>query len=254
MPCRPVASQDDHASTTLPPKSSRPHQSARAAGQGRFARRRRNQHLCVRPAASPGSCGVSRTCSRRQRTWTMPRCRVPILIGPEARWRRRRKSGVRSAMSRCANLARDAGTTGLKQFPGPPACPLERRAVGEFIARQLATASPRPVHMPSIARTESLLVGDRHHRASRRIEPVGDGDGCKRIPSSVREGTCTRPGSQHLTCWTRATGSEGGVTISLLGATSCCSPGFRRLHRLAVGHPADGLASRPSASRASKSR
>ena len=42
----------------------------------------------------------------------------PILIGPEARWRRRWKSAVRFATSKCASLARDASTTGLGHFPG----------------------------------------------------------------------------------------------------------------------------------------
>ena len=128
MPCRPAASRDVHASTRLPPQSSRPPRSARVVGQKRLVRHGQNRRPRARSATSPGSCGARRTCSRRRRAWSMPRCRAPVLFGPEARRARRRKSAVRSATSRCANLARDAGTTGLKQFPGPPACPLEQRA------------------------------------------------------------------------------------------------------------------------------
>ena len=127
MPRRRVASQDAHASTKLPSKSSHQPRSARAAGQGQFVRQSLNQRRCVRSAASPGSCDARRTCGRVQRACSIPCCQVPTLIGPEARWRRRRRSGVRFAMSRCASLARAGGTTGLKHFPGPPACPLERR-------------------------------------------------------------------------------------------------------------------------------
>ena len=174
MPCRPVASQDDHASTKLPPKSSRPHRNARAVGQGRFARRRRNQHPCVRPAASPGSCGVRRTCSRGQRALSMPRCRVPTLIGSEARWRHRRKSGVRFATSRCASLVPDAGTTGLKPFPGPSACPLERRAETRLMADCAVACGELTLGSPQLLRLGVFIHAGYLVRTVLKLWPVGE--------------------------------------------------------------------------------
>ena len=112
---------------------------------------------CVRSTTRPGSCGARRTCSRRGRACSMPRCRVPAFLGPEARRARRRKSAVRFAMSRYASLGRAASTTDLRYPPEPSAPPLERQSRpsaygrsscrrGVSIIRQLANASARPVH------------------------------------------------------------------------------------------------------------
>ena len=49
----------------------------------------------------------------------------------------------------------------------------------------LRTAAAPPTELAGWY-NKSLLVSDRAQRCRRRIDPVGDGDGCSRIPSSVR--------------------------------------------------------------------
>ena len=94
-----------------------------------FVRCSPNQCPSVPSTTRPGSCGARRTCSRRGRAWRIPRCRVPILIGPEARWARRRKSAVRFAMSRCASSGRATSTTDLiYTLPSHPPLHLSGRA------------------------------------------------------------------------------------------------------------------------------
>ena len=118
-PPQPDASQGGREKAKLPTSSPPLRRSARVAGRRRFVRRSPNLRPCVRSAASPGSCGARRTCSPRRRAWRMPRCRVPGLIGPEAKRARRRTSAVRFATSRCASSGRDADTAGLANIPGP---------------------------------------------------------------------------------------------------------------------------------------
>ena len=107
------AAHPDVAPTCRGPGRPRKHQAADAASSAPKRPRGRpkaNQvpgadyRLRLRSTTNHGSCGVRQICSSRRRAQSMLRCRAPCPIGRAARLDHRRKSDVRSAMSRSASL------------------------------------------------------------------------------------------------------------------------------------------------------